>query len=484
MIKARKGVKPLGYMDERGYEYAVVDIDLLIPNTSNPRIPVKSSLLETVIALLEDDADGLFNLAKDIVELQGTDPGQLLNVSPLDDSFVVMEGNRRTAVRKLLRNPEMLRGQVSDQELTRWQKLSRQDNAKTLPSALLVAVGEDHEDWVDRRHLGHQEGVGTYDWKAEARARRAERQTGTMDRTLALIDGLRETFGDRFDGLQPPQRTFTTLGRLVESQVARAHIGIDVTADRKVRLTKGEKSVRLLAEILGDLRKQGKEKLTSRTVHGRDEIERYLGKLDVRIGEVDAEGTVTLGEKGKSKSRRRARSKRKHSDAHLGLEVPTHPRLRKLFNELLRAHKNDSPNAAMILTRVLLELAADRYAAVHKLTFAGDENVVVAQQVKEFMEAIGRAQVTYPNSIREGLRAISRTRVSAGEKLALVIDDLADEQQYVRKEADAKKRELKHKDIVAVLNDAVHRLDNEPSMERVEHVLAVLLPIYNLMIEH
>jgi hypothetical protein len=99
------GVKMLNYTDPRGFQYAVVDIDLLIPDSENPRIPAQESELDTVFALLEENAEGLYALAKDIVEMKGTSPTELLNVSPLGNSFVVKEGNRRITARRILRNP-------------------------------------------------------------------------------------------------------------------------------------------------------------------------------------------------------------------------------------------------------------------------------------------------------------------------------------------------------------------------------------------
>src|SRR5215831_32313 len=100
----RPGVRLLDYTDPRGYDYAVVDLDLLIPDSANPRIPVQESTLDTLLALVSQDADGLFALAKDIVEMAGTSPAELFNVSRLGGAFVVREGNRRIAARRLLRN--------------------------------------------------------------------------------------------------------------------------------------------------------------------------------------------------------------------------------------------------------------------------------------------------------------------------------------------------------------------------------------------
>jgi hypothetical protein len=92
------------YKDPRGYTYALIDLDLLLPDGENPRIPVQESALETVLAMVAQDSDGLYALAKDIVEMHGNNPAELLNVSPRGNFYVVREGNRRLAVRKILKN--------------------------------------------------------------------------------------------------------------------------------------------------------------------------------------------------------------------------------------------------------------------------------------------------------------------------------------------------------------------------------------------
>ena len=81
----------LGYTDPRGFEYAVVDLDLLIPDPENPRLPVQESTLDSILALQGQDPDGLFALAKDIVALAGTSPSELLSVSRVGAAFVVRE---------------------------------------------------------------------------------------------------------------------------------------------------------------------------------------------------------------------------------------------------------------------------------------------------------------------------------------------------------------------------------------------------------
>lgn len=483
--RALPAVKYVDVPDSRGYKYAIVDIDRLVPDPENPRIPGQESALETILALIEEDGEGLLNLARDIVDMKGYNPAELLSVSPLDDElFVVKEGNRRIAARRLLRNPEQLKDHVSGAELARWRALSNENGAKSLPTTSFVVVGDDHEAWVDRRHLGPQSGVGLVSWDTKMKARRDSLRHGTTDRAAILLDGLKAKDPDTFTALEPPKRTYTTFQRLLDSQPARAHIGIDVNEKEHPVLTKGKRSLKLLEQVLRDLRATGRDKLTSRTIHDRQAIAAYLSNLDGRMGAVESTDAIVLKEgAGVAKSRKTAtaRSASRVSDVMKSLTRPKAPRPGKLYDELVKARRREMANAALVLTRILLELSIDHYATEKNLSTGSDVDAVVQADVKAFRTAVGRAGVKIPKSISQALYRAANQPPNLDKKLANVIDALVAAGQMNRKEAAAKKRELRDKEVVALLHDAVHRLETVPSLPRVTHILEVVAPIFNGM---
>jgi hypothetical protein len=476
-------IRMLDVRDPRGFTYAELDLDLLVPDSSNPRIPAQESVLETLLALVHDDPNGLFNLAKDIVKMRGTNPAELFNVTKVGNTYLVKEGNRRLAVRKILRNPEQLRGQVTDAELERWSRIAKSEGAQKLSTTALVAIGVDHEAWVDRRHLGPQNGVGTAQWKPQAKARRAERQRGGRDRTLSLLDGLKANHPQRFGALQPPERTFTTLERVLESTEARAHIGIDVDDQGNVMLLHGDRSLRVIEHILKDLRKGGSEKLTSRRIGNTQAILDYLDEVDSRVRPSASETPITLsaGDPAEGKPSGGRKKARRTPDLLRSFTPPTSSRPRKLFDELAVARRRNLPNAAIVLTRVLLELCIEQYASDKDLPFAGDTDGLLEQEVKTFNETLGRAKVTPTKRIREVLAAAPSRGVKLSDKLTLVIQSLVQLKAFNPKEAAAKLREINARDVIHLLNDAIHRLETVPSMTRVDHILEVVRPVFNAM---
>ena len=78
---ATRRTRRIDYDDPRGYEYWDVDIDLLVPDPENPRIPPQeSSNLEIMLALFWSNPSGLYKLAEDLAKV-GTNPAGLLNVT-------------------------------------------------------------------------------------------------------------------------------------------------------------------------------------------------------------------------------------------------------------------------------------------------------------------------------------------------------------------------------------------------------------------
>ncbi|HYI08465.1 MAG TPA: hypothetical protein VEK57_05310 [Thermoanaerobaculia bacterium] len=483
---ARK-MRRIDYNDPRGYEYWDVDIDLLVPDPENPRIPPQeSSNLEIMLAMFRNNPSGLYRLAEDLAKV-GTNPAELLNVTRLGPKlFLVKEGNRRLTVRKLLRNPEQLKDHVSPAELRRWKKLSSRVTSE-LSTRQLVVVGSDHEPWVFRRHQGYQDGIGVDGWDPEAKSRHAQKKLGRHNRATVLRDALMASFPDRFPKM--PDRSFSVFERLMDSTETRAHLGLDVDEDGNPKLLRGEWSLRMIEELIKDLRRprEDRQRLTTRTINTIQGAQEYLQKLESRIGdEAFREAQITLtrpaSESGGgvqvSDAKATAARRRREPDILKSFNQPTSDRLRHIVNELTKVRKVGAPNAAMILTRVLLELSVDEYSQRVGIDFEGDDPEL-QQQIKELREFTGRNSYRIPRKLSSAISRAAKFTPSLTDKLAEVIRHLEKNGQITTREADAKVRELSEQEIVPILNDAVHRLHNFPSAERVSRVLQVIQLVFN-----
>lgn len=490
MSSRPKLVQRLAFRDPRGYEYAAIHLDALTPDPGNPRIPLQPSSLECILAIERNDSEGLLSLAKKLIDLSGSNPAELLSVSELTpNNFIVKEGNRRVAARKILRNPEILRTHVSDPIFRRWVALSKTPAASSLPLEILSVIGADHEAWIDLRHLGPQGGAGLQGWDPESKRRRDQRRGG-QDIALSFLDRLKQSRPERFEPLAPPKGRFTTFARLLESQEGREQLGITRTADGVFHLRYGERSLRMLEEILKDLRRDRDDsnRLTSRTIHSTDNIATYLGRVEARVGDVppDRESVRLDGAGPATRSTPTSagttpKPAKKLPDVMRAMPSPQHRGLRAVFDELKTVRRRELPIASMVLTRLLVELATDLYASKHQLSFAADVDNELKQLVEQHIAACHRAGVTVERRVSEVLRAASRKGMQLSEKLDKTIEHLGTSGAMVKKEADAKRREIKTTDVLPLLNDAVHRLNTRPSEQRVTHILEVLLPVYSAM---
>ena len=161
------------------------------------------------------------------------------------------------------------------------------------------------------------------------------------------------------------------------------------------------------------------------------------------------------------------------------MHQPRDRKLRKVFDELVKARRADSPNGAMLLTRLLLELSIEAYATKRALPFAGDRNPDIERELGEFWKALNDAGVTPPPLVKAALRRAKVNPMPLSDKVLDVVDDLMATERLQKKDGEAKKREITTTQVVALLNDAVHRLTVTPSIERVNHILDVLQPVYN-----
>jgi hypothetical protein len=496
MAKGARTVEKLAVDDPRGYHYLVVPLDLLRPDTVNPRIQPQESPLDAILALIEENAEGLYALAKDIVEQKGVSPGELLNVTPTPDGYyVVKEGNRRVAAQKILANPEQLRGHIGNKDLERWKKLAKMPGAIDLPKEAICVSGEDHDPWIIRRHQGPQGGVGVSSWTAEAKARHARENLGKEDQTLKLLDLISARDADRFVPIRPAKGTFTTFSRILESQQGRAILGIDVDEAGHPKLVHGERTLRMIEEVLRALQAKGDKRLTSRRIHKSDDISRYLHGVRNDISDDVDETPITLDGKASAGSTRPGSSTKSGSTAKSSTTTPgkkgstdvlagftkwKNAKIRDIIDELRKSRRSNLPTAAMFLTRALLDLSAELYAKKHSLPFAGDEDGILRDEIKLYLAAAGTANVPMMKAVRNVLLSGSKSKVlSLDARLQTVVQDFVKRGNLIQKESDAKVRELKSNDVVALLNDAAHRLDNWPSIVRVDHILQIVQSIVN-----
>ena len=92
------------------YQKIDIELDKLLVNAENYRFEPVKDQHEAMITMLRSQNNKIIKLARDIAE-RGLNPTRRLQVKgTLNGKYVVLEGNRRITVLKLIANPDEIPG--------------------------------------------------------------------------------------------------------------------------------------------------------------------------------------------------------------------------------------------------------------------------------------------------------------------------------------------------------------------------------------
>ena len=142
-----------------------IPISKLLLDVENPRHgPIKEQ--SAIVEYLVKNAK-VKQLARDIVE-EGVSPIDLLAVVEHDSTYhIAVEGNRRLCALILLNNTEL----CPQSESNYFENLSE---GRTVPDSITAVVFDSRKEadiWIERRHSGEQDGMGTLQWDAVQKTR-------------------------------------------------------------------------------------------------------------------------------------------------------------------------------------------------------------------------------------------------------------------------------------------------------------------------
>ena len=356
-----------------------IPVSNLLLDGRNPRLTERTRGQRKIIrALANTHWRQLLALAKDIVEY-GQDPSDLFIVMrQRRRRYVVLDGNRRIAVLKLLENPSILDDRVPDSQLRILKRLSRQYDHSLNDEVLCILVRDrvEADHWIELKHTPGHGGAGPIRWNPEesGRFRATVRGTHTPPQTQAL-DFL-QARGDIDQDYRSAVPT-TTLGRLLNTPAVRELLGVGLRQGQLVIATDHEDDVaRLLLYVIRDL---ADRRITVRNLDRREDRIGYAQSLPNHLlvrRQVGPDGTPATStgpaqrSRGEQRERTRERPRLIPNDADL--HIPD-GRLQNIERELRALSLSQYPNAISVLFRVFLELSTDHY--VERTNLAGvDEN--------------------------------------------------------------------------------------------------------------
>lgn len=302
-----------------------------------------------------------------------------------NDQLIVVEGNRRLAALKALREPGLL-----DNPIRRHvERLARQIEDPNDIARVPVTLAPSRRA-TDRLIAGRHVGTPVLAWRAENRASfileklaegytnaqlldqlgfnnsdiQAARQTraiADMARSLDLPEEIKAKLEN------PRVNVFTTLERVFDSTVGREFLRVQPDAENGIRgaTTKAE-FLRAFKKLVMDV---ALGKASSRTLNKNEDIKKYFEKWNKEDLPSDKRGTfvpadVIKGESVSSPSRKASPAETTKSKSVSSMVVPRdfkvrfgNDRLVDIRRELGRLPREKFPNAGAVLLRVFLELS-------------------------------------------------------------------------------------------------------------------------------
>lgn len=335
-------------------ELGLTDLQL---NPNNPRLGAREDDLPwTQPNLLEYYANrtDVRDLAKDIA-VRGTNPSKRLIVEASgagSSKYVVLEGNRRLAALRLLREPALAGSAAAERAFRSIKKLV----TGRLPNSFDVVVipFDDAKHWLEIEHARDQGGRATVPWGAGEHSRFSKliRGSARHGRSIALLDLLKER--GLIDAVDFKKVPVTTLDRIIGDRDVRERLGW--TEDHPPLEESGDALVRIVKDLAAGMRVQ----------HVFDKKKR-AAYLDDVLANPNARLAGSAPAKAKQKRSSRSASDRTTLIPSTFACKSQVERTKEIVKELKNLPVHAFENSASIVMRTLLELALKEYIHDHSL---------------------------------------------------------------------------------------------------------------------
>jgi hypothetical protein len=352
-----------------------IGIESLLLDPENPRHGEVATQADAIRAIIGEQRGKLVNLAEDII-VNGLSPLDRFLVMKTGKTYTVLEGNRRIAALKLLHNADLAAGTAIERDI---KKLAGRGSAPREVDCALVGSREEAKHWLTLRHNGEQEGRGVVDWSAVASARFSAAPGSRESKWLAFIDAVQAAYPENaqiqeaIDTIESGR--LTTLGRLYSDPDFRDYLGIDDGDGGLQSHYPASALEATLQRVLGDLASD----LSVTKIKSKEQRAEYLSTLPKPkkasyqtqaaplTTAIATTALQTANPAAGSSTTRRSRQ----SNPFKGLDLrQLDQRIDGIVRELQKLDVEKFPNAAAVLSRVLLELSMDQYIAKKKLTLS------------------------------------------------------------------------------------------------------------------
>lgn len=225
----------------------------LFVNIQNPRFEPVHSEQEAIIEMAKNQKEKLIMLGQSIVK-DGLNPSELPIIIPSlfdEDKFVVLEGNRRITVLKILQNPDLIKSVTNLYK--QFKSMVKDNNAYTEVDCVVFDDLDEANQWIELKHTGENEGVGTVRWN-KIQKDRFKNSRGKNPIALQILEYAKNVINlDQIVKQHIDSISLTNLERLIGDVYVRDFLGIEVVKGIvKSRIQEGELN-KGLKRIITDL---------------------------------------------------------------------------------------------------------------------------------------------------------------------------------------------------------------------------------------
>lgn len=367
-------------METKNIKVTNLSLDL-----DNPRFEPQGSQLDAINKMVDSYKDQLYKLAVDILDkgLNPTDKPLVIKHPSDNNKFIVLEGNRRITVLKILLNPDL----VDDKHLAlrkKFAKLVAENKAKLIHTVecAVCTQKEDADVWIERKHANGMGGIGTQQWDSIQKQRFEEKTKGKTSMALQVLNMLSQS------PLVPEEKKkqldtlkVTNLERLVSDPKVRECLGISWKNGRMTSDVKKEVVTNALVEIVDDMLKPDFK--VSKIYHKSDR-ETYMNKLfrdkgfpNVMTNKAESWDFVSLPQQTEradepSKEKPLIAIKPRVTLIPRKFKLPiTQSRVAVIFKELSQLSVKSYANTSAVMLRVFLEMSVDIFIETFNLLKEG-----------------------------------------------------------------------------------------------------------------
>jgi hypothetical protein len=337
-------------------------VEDLVLDEENPRLAEEGQSQPDILAAWSRDRKN-YRLAADVAK-RGLSPLELVAVIPhpdLPNRFIVVDGNRRLTALKLLSQPSLA---PDEPNAKRFRQLAQQHSIQEEVSCMVFPSREEADPWIDLRHSGEAEGVGTVSWDTLQKYRfnvRRDKPDPNADSVRFLDFALDKGW------ITPEQQRavpVTTLRRVLGDTGARTLLGVRLTADGPEILRAEAEAKRLVRTLLGALSEKGAVRKLDKSTDRESFVRKQLETAKAKPLSPEDVGDQANGRKSKGappqKTARKKHVRETLAPRQLDFTV-SQPRCWDILGELQSLKVVKARNAAIILFRVFVELSTDHF---------------------------------------------------------------------------------------------------------------------------